>query len=88
LANSPQARKRVRQSIKRTQHTSSMRTKLRTYIKKVRSAIASKDLSAAKSSFSAAQKIIDNMVNKKILHSNTAARYKSNLNKAIKSISA
>lgn len=86
MANSPQARKRARQTVKRTQHTSSLRTKLRTYIKKVRAAVQSNDKAAAKSSFIAAQKVIDNMANKKILHSNTAARYKSNLSKAIKAM--
>ena len=86
MANSPQARKRARQNEKRSQHTSSMRSKLRTYIKKVRMAIESKDKTEAKSAFVSAQKIIDNMAGKKILHSNTAARYVSNLNKAIKAM--
>ena len=84
MANSPQARKRARQAVKRTHHTHSMKTKMRTYIKKVRAAIAGGDKAEAKNAFVAAQKIIDNMAGKNILHSNTAARYKSNLNKAIR----
>jgi small subunit ribosomal protein S20 len=86
LANSPQARKRAKQTTKRTLHTTSMRTKLRTYIKKVRAAITGGDKAAARSAFIEAQKVIDNMSGKNILHSNTAARYKSNLNKAIKAM--
>ncbi len=86
MANSPQARKRAKQTVKRTLHTTSMRTKLRTYIKKVRAAVAGGDKVAAKGAFIEAQKVIDSMSGKNILHSNTAARYKSNLNKAIKAM--
>lgn len=88
MANTKQAKKRVRQSNAARSRNVGMRSKLRTEIKKVRTAIAAKDLEAARKSFKEAVPIIDGMVNKRIIHKNTAARYKSNLNAGIKKLAA
>ncbi len=88
MANSPQARKRARQNEKRRLHNGSLRSSVRTSIKKVLSAVASGDHSAAKTAFQAAEPIIDKMVNKGILHKNTAARYKSRLNSKVKKLAS
>lgn len=86
MANTRQAKKRVRQSYAARARNIGMRSKLRTEIKKVRTAIAAKDLDSARKSFKEAVPIIDGMVNKRIIHKNTAARYKSNLNAGIKKL--
>ena len=52
---------------------------MRTYIKKVVTAIESGDRAAAVSALATAQPVIDTMVGKGILHRNTAARHKSRL---------
>lgn len=61
---------------------------VRTQIKKVLAAIESKDQTAAKEAFNAAQPVIDSMVNKGILTKNKAARHKHRLVKQIKLLAA
>lgn len=84
MANTSQARKRARQAEKRRIHNASLRSKLRTYIKKVVYAIEKKDVEAAENNFKVAVPVIDKMVNKGIIHRNKAARHKSRLNSHIK----
>ena len=86
MANSPQARKRARQSEKRRGHNASQRSMIRTYIKRVNAAIESKDPKEATEALNAAIPIIDRMADKGILHKNKAARHKSRLNAQIKAL--
>ena len=86
MANSPQARKRARQSEKRRGHNASPRSMIRTYIKRVNAAIEAKDSKAATEALSTAIPIIDRMADKGILHKNKAARHKSRLNAQIKAL--
>lgn len=79
MANTKQAKKRVRQSEKHRKHNASMRSMLRTYIKKVTSAITTGDQKAALASYQEATPIIDRMASKGIIHPNKAARHKSRL---------
>lgn len=87
MANTKQAKKRVRQAEKHRLHNASMRSMLRTYLKKVVLSIASGDQNAAVSSLQTATPIIDRMVNKGIIHKNKAARHKSRLTHRIKKMS-
>jgi small subunit ribosomal protein S20 len=87
VANSPQARKRARQAETRRKHNASLRSMVRTYLKKVISAIASGDAEAAKVAYAAATPIIDRMADKGIIHKNKAARHKSRLSAQIKAMS-
>ncbi|MAD46173.1 MAG: 30S ribosomal protein S20 [Oceanospirillaceae bacterium] len=80
MANSAGSRKRARQAIKRRARTVALRSMVRTYIKKVQSAVATNDYEQAQAAFTKAQPYIDKMVNKGILHKNAAARTKSRLN--------
>jgi len=84
LANTKQAKKRVRQAEKHRQHNASMRSMLRTYIKKVAAAISSGDQQVALTSLQEATPVIDRMVNKGIIHKNKAARHKSRLTAHVK----
>lgn len=86
MANTPQAKKRARQSETRRQHNASLRSTLRTYIKKVIQAIASKNAETAQAAYQEAVPVIDRMANKGIIHKNKAARHKSRLTAHIKSI--
>lgn len=88
MANSPQARKRAKQSEKRRAHNASQRSMVRTYIKRVHGAVESNDAEAAGAALSQAVPIIDKMVSKGIMHKNQAARHKSRLNKRVKALSA
>ena len=86
MANSPQSKKRARQAVKRRAHTASLRSMVRTYIKKVVAAIASGDVEQAKAAYKEATPVIDRMADKGIIHKNKAARHKSRLNAQIKAL--
>ena len=68
MANSPQSRKRARQAETRRQRNASQRSRVRTTIKKVRSAIDSGDAKAAAEALDAAVPVIDRMANRGIMH--------------------
>ncbi len=87
MANTKQAKKRVRQAEKSRQQNASMRSMLRTYIKKVIAAIATGNQKDAKDAFQLATPIIDRMASKGIIHANKAARHKSRLTSHIKKLS-
>ncbi|MAC69064.1 MAG: 30S ribosomal protein S20 [Gammaproteobacteria bacterium] len=86
MANSPQARKRARQGETRRRHNASFRSMVRTYIKKVDAAIAGGDHGAATEAYNEAVPVIDRLADKGIIHKNKAARHKSRLNSAVKSL--
>ena len=88
MANSPQARKRARQSENRRMHNASARSMVRTYIKKVTAAIESKDYDQATTAYNSAVPIIDRLANKGIIHASKASRHKSRMNTAIKALKA
>jgi len=88
LANSPQARKRARQSENRRKQNASARSMVRTYIKKVTAAIESKDYEQATSAYNNAVPVIDRLADKGIIHANKASRHKSRMNTAIKALKA
>lgn len=86
MANSPQARKRAKQSEKRRQHNASLRSMARTYIKRVQAAIAKGDHANALAEYNTAVPVIDRIADKGIIHKNKAARHKSRLNAHIKAL--
>jgi small subunit ribosomal protein S20 len=86
VANSPQAKKRAVQNEKARKHNSSLRSMVRTYIKKVTASIESGDKAAASAAYAAAVPVIDRMADKGIIHKNKAARHKSRLNTQIKAL--
>ena len=88
MANSPQARKRARQGEKRRAHNASLRSLVRTVIKRVNAAIAAGDAAKAKEAYDEAVPVIDRMADKGIIHKNKAARHKSRLNDQVKALSA
>lgn len=88
MANSPQAKKRARQSEKRRTHNASLRSTVRTQIKKVNAAVESGNAEQAQAAYVAAVPVIDRMADKGILHKNKAARHKSRLNAQVKALSA
>jgi len=88
VANSPQAKKRARQAEKRRTHNSSLRSLVRTNIKKINAAIDSGSAEDAKTAYDNAIPVIDRMADKGIIHKNKAARHKSRLNAQVKALSA
>jgi len=86
MANSAQARKRARQAIKRREHNVSLRSKLRTAIKRLRKVIDAGNKTEAETIFNKTASTIDSIAGKGIIHRNKAARQKSRLSAAIKAI--
>ena len=88
MANSPQAKKRARQAEKRRTHNASLRSLVRTVIKKVDAAVVSGDAEQAKIAYNSAVPVIDRMADKGIIHKNKASRHKSRLNAQVKALAA
>lgn len=88
MANSPQSKKRARQAEKRRNHNASMRSMVRTYLKRVIAAISNGDASAAQTAYNEAVPVIDRMADKGVIHKNKAARHKSRLNAQVKALAS
>lgn len=88
MANIKSAQKRARQSEVRREHNASLRSRMRTAIKRVRKAISEGDKSAAQSALQSATSMIDSTASKGIVHKNMAARNKSRLSAAVKAMTA
>lgn len=88
MANSPQAKKRVRQIERRTAVNTARRSRIKTFVRKVEEAIASGDAAAAKSALQAAQPEIMRGATKGVMHKNTASRKISRLAARVKAVSA
>ena len=86
MANSASSKKRAKQAVKRNQHNSQIRAKVRTFIKKVVSAISAGNKKEAISGFTVMQKNVDQAVSKGLIHKNQAARKKSRLSTQIKAL--
>ena len=86
MANTAQAKKRARQAETRRQHNASLRSKMRTVIKKVVNAIDAGQKDTASEAYKKAVPVIDSMANKNIISANKAARHKSRLNTRIRAL--
>jgi len=86
VANTKQATKRARQSEVHRQHNVSLRSALRTSVKKVIAAIKAGNKEEATGFMPKATSMLDRFARRGIIHSNKAARLKSRLNKHIKSM--
>jgi small subunit ribosomal protein S20 len=83
MANHKSAEKRVRQNTKRNEINRSNRSKLRTQIKSLRSALSTGDKKLSGELLNPTVSLIDKAVNKGLIHKNTAARHKSRLTKHV-----
>lgn len=88
MANTPSARKNVRQIAKRTAVNRARFTRIRGVLKKVASAIESGDKKSALAAFRAAQPELMAGASKGYVHRNTLSRTLSRLSKRIKDMPA
>jgi small subunit ribosomal protein S20 len=79
MANHKSAEKRIRQTEKRTATNRSRMSRVRTFVKKVETAIASGDKTAAQSALQLAQPELHRAITKGVMHKNTASRKLSRL---------
>jgi small subunit ribosomal protein S20 len=83
MANTPQAKKRIRRNERRKVINGNRVSRIRTFVKKVEAAIASGDKNVAAEALKAAQPEMQRGVSKGVLHKNTVARKFSRLTKAV-----
>lgn len=86
MANTPQAKKRIRRNARRTEVNGARVGRIRTFVKKVEAALAAGDKSAASTALQAAQPEMARGVAKGVLHKNTASRKFARLTKAVASL--
>lgn len=85
MANTVQAIKRIRQTKKRNALRSAQRAQTRTAVKNVRKAVSGNmDSDTQAKTLLTANKTLDRMADKGVIHKNKAARLKSRLNRAVK----
>ncbi|WP_374529135.1 30S ribosomal protein S20 [Novosphingobium sp.] len=83
MANTPQAKKRIRRNERRAEINGNRLGRIRTFVKKVESALAGGDKTAAAEALAAAQPELARGVARGVLHKNTAARKLSRLTKRV-----
>jgi len=83
MANTPQAKKRIRRNAARAEVNGARVSRIRTFVKKAESALDSGDKSAAETALKAMQPELARGVAKGVLHKNTASRKFSRLTKRL-----
>jgi small subunit ribosomal protein S20 len=86
MANTPQSKKRARQNARRLAVKKARRSRIRTFLRNVESAIAAGDKQAAEKALRAAQPELMRGVTKGVFHKNTAARKMSRLAARVKAL--
>ena len=86
MATHPSAEKRHRQTERRTAVNRSRESRIRTFVKKLETAISTGDKDAARAAFAAAAPEMQRGISKGVLHKNTVARKLSRLSARIKAL--
>lgn len=86
MANTPQAKKRIRRNDRRAEINNARVSRIRTFVKKVEAAIEAGDKAAATAAIAAVQPELARGVAKGVLHKNTAARKFSRLTKRVSAL--
>jgi small subunit ribosomal protein S20 len=88
MANTASARKRIRQTEKRTERNRARRSRVRGFLRKVEMAIAGGDKAVAQEALRAAQPEMQRAADKGVFHDNTVARKLSRLSARVKALGA
>ena len=86
MANTPQAKKRIRRNANRAQVNGARVSRIRTFVKAVESALDAGDKKAAADALKAAQPEMARGVARGVLHKNTASRKFSRLTKRVSAL--
>ncbi len=86
MANTPQAKKRIRRNNRRADVNGARVSRIRTFLKKIETAIATGDKSAAAAALAGAQPELMRGVSKGVIHKNTASRKFARLTKRVASL--
>ena len=88
MANTASARKRIRQNERRTERNKARTSRMRTFIKKVETAVASGNKEAAATALREAQPELQRGIGKGVAHKNTVARKISRLSARVKALAS
>ena len=88
MANHFSAVKRARQTVKRSENNRANKSRLRTTLRRFRTALSAGNREQAEQEFRQTISVLDKSVKKGVLHKNTAARYKSRLSARVKAMAA
>jgi len=83
MANTPQAKKRIRRNDNRAEINGARKSRIRGFVKKVEAALEGGDKTAAAEALKAAQPEMARGVARGVLHKNTVARKMSRLSKRV-----
>ena len=86
MANIKSATKRILVTETKTARNNAIKSKVKTYVKKVETAVEKKDVEAAKVALKEAISVINKAGSKGVYHKNTCARKISRLTKAVNEI--
>lgn len=86
MANTPQAKKRIRRNARRAEINGARVSRIRTLVKKVESALETGDKAAAQTALSAVQPEMARGVARGVLHQNTASRKFGRLTKRVQAL--
>ena len=86
MANTPQAKKRIRRNARRAEINGARISRIRTLVKKVEAALAAGDKSAAATALQSVQPELARGVARGVLHKNTAARKFGRLTKRVSAL--
>jgi small subunit ribosomal protein S20 len=88
MANHKSAKKRIRRNANRAEINKSRISRVRTFLKRVETAIASGDKEASQTALKEAQPELMRGVSKGVFHKNTASRKMSRLSARVKAVGA
>ena len=88
MANHKSAKKRIRRNANRSEINKSRVSRIRTFLKRVETAIAAGDKAAAQTALKEAQPELMRGVSKGVMHKNTASRKMSRLSAQVKTVGA
>lgn len=86
MPNTPSAKKRLKQNVERRARNRSAKTAIRNLTRTVRESIDAKDVAKSEEAYGKLVSKLDRAASAKVIHANAAARTKSRLTKAIKTI--
>ena len=86
MANTPQAKKRIRRNDRRAEINGARVSRIRTFVKRLEAALEAGDRAAATTALAQVQPELARGVAKGVLHANTAARKFSRLTKRLASL--
>ncbi|HMO14213.1 MAG TPA: 30S ribosomal protein S20 [Pirellulaceae bacterium] len=84
MPNTKSAAKRLKQNVDRRSRNRSVKSELKTHVKKVASSVSSGDVPKAEEEYKVTAKRLDQASSKGVIHPNKSARLKSRLQKKIK----